>query len=58
MDASRISSIVFMCLHHPYMAPQCRVQALDLDQNFLASGDFGQGGYPGDDLEPGDEYDF
>ena len=41
-----------------YTAPQCRVRNLELDKNFLASGDFGQGGYPGDDLEPGDEYDF
>ena len=28
------------------------------DHNFLVSGDFGPGGYPGSDLEPGDEYDF
>ena len=42
----------------PYCTPACRVVDLRIDQNCLASGDFGQGGYPGDDLEPGDEYDF
>lgn len=42
----------------PYLAPLCRVADVCVDRNFLASGDFGQGGYPGDDLEPGDEYDF
>lgn len=42
----------------PYSAPFCRIVDLRVDRNFLESGDFGQGGYPGDDLEPGDEYDF
>ena len=42
----------------PYLAPVCRVVAYESDGNFLASGDFGQGGYPGDDLDPGDEYNF
>ena len=43
---------------NPYSSPQCRVVRVDVDLNFLASGDFGQGGYPGQDLEPGDEFDF
>ena len=42
----------------PYVVPSCRVVDISIDESFLASGDFGQGGYPGDDLEPGDEYDF
>ena len=42
----------------PYVSPFCRVVELDIDLNFLASGDFGQGGYPGQDLEPGDEFDL
>ena len=42
----------------PYVSPLCRYVDLCMDQNFLASGDFGEGGYPGSDLEPGDEYDF
>lgn len=41
-----------------YSAPFCRIVDLHVDRNFLESGDYGQGGYPGDDLEPGDEYDF
>ena len=42
----------------PYLTPACRIVDLHVDLNFLASGDFGLGGNPGDDLEPGDEYDF
>ena len=41
-----------------YKAPECREVLLHVDYSFLASGDFGQGGYPGQDLEPGDEFDF
>ena len=41
-----------------YVSPSCRFVDLRIDENFLASGDFGQGGYPGDDLDPGDEYNF
>ncbi len=41
-----------------YYSPTCRVLDVDIDLNFLASGDYGDGGYPGSDLEPGDEYDF
>lgn len=41
-----------------YCSPTSRVLDVDVDLNFLASGDFGQGGYPGKDLEPGDEFDF
>ena len=42
----------------PYLAPLCRVRELCMEDNFLASGDFGQGGYPGQDLDPGDEFDL
>ena len=42
----------------PYTAPVCRVADVVFDRNFLASSDFGGNGYPGDDLEPGDEYEF
>ena len=42
----------------PYTAPCSRVKDVQFEENFLASGDFGQGGYPGQDLEPGDEFDF
>lgn len=45
-------------LIRPYPAPSCRVQELRTETRFLASGDFGNGGYPGDDLDPGDEYNF
>ena len=45
-------------LFQPYTAPQCRVKDVQYEDNFLASGDFGQGGYPGQDLEPGDEFDL
>ena len=41
-----------------YLTPTCRVVDVRIDRNFLASGDFGDGGYPGSDLEPGDEFDF
>ena len=41
-----------------YTAPSCRVREPEYEKNFLASGDFGQGGYPGDDLDPGDEFNF
>ena len=43
---------------YPYSAPLSREMNVDIDLNFLASGDFGQGGYPGQDLEPGDEFDL
>ena len=42
----------------PYLTPACRVVAYQSEENFLASGDFGGNGYPGDDLDPGDEYNF
>ena len=42
----------------PYLSPSCRVVDVDIDLNFLASGDYGGKGYPGDDLDPGDEYNF
>ena len=42
----------------PYMTPACRVVACQSEENFLASGDFGGNGHPGDDLDPGDEYNF
>lgn len=41
-----------------YTAPSCRELTVRIDRNFLASGDFGSGGYPGDDLDPGDEFNF
>lgn len=41
-----------------YKTPECREVLLHVDHSFLTSGDFGQGGYPGQDLEPGDEFDF
>jgi hypothetical protein len=41
-----------------YQTPECREVLLRVDHNFLTSADFGQGGYPGQDLEPGDEFDF
>jgi hypothetical protein len=41
-----------------YKTPECREVLLHVDHHFLASGDLGQGGYPGQDLEPGDEFDF
>lgn len=41
-----------------YSAPLCRELTVRIDRNFLASGDFGPGGYPGDDLDPGDEFNF
>ena len=41
-----------------YIVPDCRVLPVHVDQSFLASNDFGGDGYPGSDLEPGDEYDF
>lgn len=42
----------------PYTAPLCRVRGLLYEDNFLASGDFGEDGYPGSDLGNGGEYDF
>ena len=42
----------------PYSSPSCRMIDIHLDQNFLASSDFSGDGYPGSDLEPGDEFDF
>ena len=42
----------------PYTAPSCRVGEVGYEQSFLLSGDFGDGGYPGKDLEPGDEWDL
>lgn len=44
--------------HTDYIAPVSREVPVLVDLNFLASGDFGQGGYPGQDLEPGEEFDF
>ena len=41
-----------------YSAPVCREVPVLVDRSFLASGNFGQGGYPGDDLDPGDEFNF
>ena len=41
-----------------YKTPECRVLPVYVDRNFLASSDFGGDGYPGSDLEPGDEFDF
>ena len=41
-----------------YKTPECRDLLIHLDRNFLASGDFGGNGYPGDDLDPGDEFNF
>lgn len=41
-----------------YVSPSCRIIGLQEEGNFLASGDYADGGYPGSDLEPGDEYDF
>ncbi len=41
-----------------YTAPSCRVGEVGYEQSFLLSGDFGDGGYPGKDLEPGDEWDL
>jgi hypothetical protein len=42
----------------PYTAPSCRTGEVVYDRSFLASGDFGEGGYPGKDLEPGDEWEL
>lgn len=44
--------------NRPYLSPSCRMIDIRMDQNFLASSDFGGDGYPGSDLEPGDEFDF
>ncbi len=41
-----------------YTAPSCRVGEVGYEQSFLLSGGFGDGGYPGKDLEPGDEWDL
>ena len=41
-----------------YTAPSCRTGEVVYDRSFLASGDFGEGGYPGKDLEPGDEWEL
>lgn len=41
-----------------YTAPSCRVGAVCHEQSFLRSGDYGEGGYPGDDLQPGDEWEL
>ena len=42
----------------PYTTPSCRVRGVQFENNFLASGDFGENGYPGNDLGNGGEYDF
>ena len=64
-DSSRLNSIAINKMSvfetkgiQPYSTPSCRVTDVRLDHNFLESGDFGDGGYPGSDLEPGDEFDF
>lgn len=41
-----------------YTAPLCRVKGILYEDNFLASDDFGEGGYPGSDLGDGGEYEF
>lgn len=41
-----------------YVSPASREVPILTDRNFLDSGDFGDGGYPGKDLDLGDEYDF
>ena len=41
-----------------YVSPYCRIIELRIDESFLASGDFGGNGYPGDYLDPGDEFNF
>lgn len=50
--------IILFCANRPYSTPQCRIVSCQMDENFLASGDFGGNGYPGDDLDPGDEFNF
>ena len=42
----------------PYTAPSCRVRGVQFENNFLVSGDYGNGGYPGSDLGDGGEYEF
>ena len=42
----------------PYTAPSCRTGEVVYDRSFLASGDFGEGGYPGSDLQPGEEWEL
>ncbi len=42
----------------PYTTPSCRVRGVQFENNFLASDDFGEGGYPGSDLGDGGEYEF
>ncbi len=48
----------FMFARSPYTAPLCRVKGILYEDNFLASDDFGEGGYPGSDLGDGGEYEF
>lgn len=54
MDMKRI----IITVSRPYAAPACRVWALVQEHDFLASDGFGPGGYPGDDLDPGDEFNW
>ena len=54
----RMMSVFVSAGKQPYVIPSCRMIDVRVDHNFLTSGDFGQGGYPGQDLEPGDEFDF
>ena len=63
--SSRLNSIAIKMMSvsetmgiRPYCTPTCRIVDVRIDGNFLASGDFGDGGYPGSDMEPGDEFDF
>ena len=60
--SSRLNSIVIIdsmsVFVSTYITPECRVRDVDIDLNFLASGDFGQGGYPGGDLQPGEEWEL
>lgn len=41
-----------------YTTPTCRVKEIGYELNFLATGDFGNDGNAGKDLEGGDEYNF
>ena len=42
----------------PYAAPTCRVGEVCQEQCFLQSDRYGEGGYPGDDLQPGEEWEL
>ena len=51
-------NLSLITVSRPYTAPTCRVREPEFEKNFLASDGFGPGGYPGDDLDPGDEFNF